>query len=267
LPDDSALHLKGKIRGINISGDKPGEEKLYTLVEAQTPEDIERFTKRKKPELWRISPLMELPPQLRVTLGKTLHVGDLEVTPQKVEQKHLVFNYRSGLRSDRADQKSLVLHLLIKNVSKDAAVRPIDSSFDRAWHKTSTDANAVNPDRPDEPPFASTMPYTYLAVRGNNYFGPCPWLPGSAVKPGDTLRDEYVEGQEEDGKTLQPGEELRTVFATNPGDEVPEQLRNYKGKMIWRVHLRRGFVRSDGKDVSATAVIGVEFDMSQVEKE
>jgi hypothetical protein len=36
---------------------------------------------------------------------------------------------------------------------------------------------------------------------------------------------------------------------------------------LWRVQVRRGFVEKKGKNVSATAVIGVEFSPSEIERD
>ena len=44
-------------------------------------------------------------------------------------------------------------------------------------------------------------------------------------------------------------------------------LVNSRELLLWRVQVRRGFVPVHGKDVSATAVIGVEFTSAQIEKE
>ena len=37
------------------------------------------------------------------------------------------------------------------------------------------------------------------------------------------------------------------------------------GLLLWRVQLRRGFVKHNDKDVSTTAVIGVEFKTAQID--
>jgi hypothetical protein len=204
----------------------------------------------------RISPRTPLPPQLMVPLGQTLTVGDLEVTPTKVEQKLLNYQTRDGRwKTTPCEHDSLILHLHFKNISKDCTFRPTDSSWDR-WWKEERDASK------------NSLPYTYLAANGHYYCGPYKWQPKfSPLKQGDNLRFEFVDGQEDDKKMLKPSEEANTVLITDPQDDVPALLAGYKNKMEWRVQLRRGLVRYKGKDISCSAVIGVEFTMDQVKKE
>lgn len=206
----------------------------------------------------RIDPTTPLPPQLKLNLGETLTIGDLEVTPVKVEQKLINYAGRDGRRMEPADKESLVLTMKLKNVSKNTVFRPTDSSFDYEWRK-GTDPEA-------------SLPYTHLAANGERFAGPLPWRPSKPdqlFKPrsGDNLRMEFIEGQKDDEKILQPGEEITTVFVTNPKDDVMDKLpKDFKDKMEWRVQLRRGLVPYEGKNYSCTALIGVTFDMSEVKK-
>jgi hypothetical protein len=204
----------------------------------------------------RENPRMDLPPQLKVQLGQTLTVGDLEVTPTKVEQKLLNYMTRDARwKPTPCEHDSLVLHLHFKNISKDTAFRPTDSSWDKWWKE-------------ERDPGKTSLPYTYLSANGHYYCGPYKWqAKQSPLKQGDNLRFEFVEGQEDDKKILKPGEEANTVLITDPQDDLPATLSSYKGKMEWRVQLRRGLTRFKGKDVSCCAVIGVEFDMDKVKKE
>jgi hypothetical protein len=209
----------------------------------------------------RLVPTTELPPNLLTELGKPLRIGDLEVTPTKVEQKRLTFRNRyddptsPNARTATPLEESLALHLEFKNVSKDVVFRPTDSAFDYQWR-----------DRTDS---ENIMPYTFVAVNGIRYCGPFRRV-GKDDRfigaGGDNLRSEYVEGQEEDRKILKPGETSKTVIVTEPKDQVPTMLNGHKGKLTWRVQLRRGLIKIDDKDVSATAVVGVEFDKEQVQK-
>jgi hypothetical protein len=203
----------------------------------------------------RISASTELPPNLRLPLGTPLRIGDLEVTPKKVEQKRLVFKARgSSDRADRVEEESLVLHLDFKNISKDSIFRPTDSAFDYKWH-----------DRQDP---ESVMPYTYLTVAGMRYCGPFDRRLSreTCVREADNLRIDYVDGQQKDSAILKPGETSSTVIVTEPKDQVPSALRAHRGKLVWRVQLRRGLVKTKDRQVSATFVMGVEFDKEQIEK-
>jgi DNA-directed RNA polymerase subunit RPC12/RpoP len=223
----------------------PGEPKSKSDSKSQT--------------IRRVVPTTTLPPHLIAELGKTIHLGDLEVTPQKVEQKRLTFRVRGqdpkdpNARRDRPEEESLALHLNFKNVSKKTLFRPTDSVFDYFW-RDKTDPESV-------------MPYTFVTVNGIRYTGPFPRnLKGNTVRSNDNLRLDFVEGQEGDSKILAPGETSSTVIVTEPKDQVPSMLRSHKGKLLWRVQLRRGLVKVGDKDVSATAIIGVEFDKDQIQK-
>jgi hypothetical protein len=50
------------------------------------------------------------------------------------------------------------------------------------------------------------------------------------------------------------------------GSQEDRQVRQpYEGKLLWRVQLRRGLVPFKGKQLPATAVIGVEFTDKEVQ--
>ncbi|MCX7701823.1 MAG: hypothetical protein N2039_13175, partial [Gemmataceae bacterium] len=77
-----------------------------------------------------------LPPGLLVRLGETLAIGDLEVTPESVEQRRLdirtVF-HNGEVTSTRPDRDALVLHLRLRNRSHDVWFHPTDPAFDRKY--------------------------------------------------------------------------------------------------------------------------------------
>jgi len=89
----------------------------------------------------------------------------------------------------------------------------------------------------------------------------------TCVRDGDNLRIDYVEGQQQDSAILKPGDTSSTVIVTEPKDQVPSALRAHRGKLLWRVQLRRGLVKTGDREVSATFILGVEFDKEQIEKE
>ena len=65
-----------------------------------------------------------------------------------------------------------------------------------------------------------------------------------------------------------PREEAHIVLSTT--DKYRPQVANLiksNDEFLWRVQVRRGFVKVDGKDVPATAVIGVEFSASDIERD
>lgn len=195
-----------------------------------------------------------LPPHLLTVVGQPIQVGDVEITPLSVEQKRLMFKWRTGqYKPELSEYESLVMALKLKNLSKDVEFRPLDLSFDHLWKETNG---------------AATLPYTYLEVNGRRFCGPFRWLPSVQRNQPSQFAgsDEYVEGQEDYMKLLQPGEELKTVIVTDPNDQIAATLRNYPGKLLWRVQVRRGLVNYKDRDISVTGVIGVQFDKDEIVK-
>jgi hypothetical protein len=136
-----------------------------------------------------------------------------------------------------------VLELCYRNRSSDIAFSPTDPFFDRRW-KDAGDGS---------------KPYTFLEIGDRRFYGgPIPWTQASAG-----ARDE-IEGQVY--RVLDPGEELTTIACSDPADPIAELLKEYQGPIVWRLQLRRGLTSVGGKTISATAVIGVKFDASEVER-
>lgn len=185
-------------------------------------------------------PTEPLPDHLHVALGRPVQIGDLNVTPQKVELKQVRF--RTGDKVNEGRYDSLVLTLLLKNTSTDVLFSPTDPFFDRRWKEKKGQV-------------ASGMPYTYLELKTDPptrfYGGPVEWRPGE--------RDREVIEDQQAGKQLRPGEELTTFVCTDPEDQAGRSFQDFHGPCVWRVHLRRGLVKVRGRDWSATAVIGVTF--------
>jgi hypothetical protein len=151
----------------------------------------------------------------------------------------------------------LALTLEVKNVSAGTTLHPNDPAFNRAFDK-------------DQPP-----PYTALQIDRQFYYGPFAW-----PMPPDT-KDNYLVGYEMPQQPLGPGQGqvtyvtvaptgLRAAGNRNAVDDLNElRKRNENPTLLWRVQLRRGFVKAkadDGRDVdvSATTVIGVEFTVNDV---
>jgi hypothetical protein len=192
-----------------------------------------------------------LPSQLRVPLGGTLTIGDLEVTPQRVERARHAWAIGNTTQPFGEDVLSLTLRL--RNRSEDDVFKPMDRYFSRAWKKN---------DPTDH------KPYTYLEMGDRKFYGgPLDWLPLNRAAEGHI---QYVQGQIVN-QELKPGEEMTTFVCTNPEEHVVRALENYSGPLLWRVQLRRGLVRwttRDGKEREdpATAVIGVAFTAGDVRK-
>ena len=102
------------------------------------------------------------------------------------------------------------------------------------------------------------MPYSFLTMGKQRFFG----------GPIDYNRKPrlLVVGQEQD-KMLGPGEVMTTFICTDPEDKAVETLRRMKdtGPFLWRVQVRRGLVKVNDHEVSASAVVGVEFSRSDVQ--
>jgi hypothetical protein len=189
-----------------------------------------------------LDPDSPLPNRLKVNLGETIRLGDVAVTPQRVE----LIRLHLGQGDDEVDPpaaESLVLHLVMQNVSEDVVFSPTDPYFDRQW-KSSQDAK----------------PYTFLEIgRDRIYGGPFPWRPGRAVEDRKTVEGQHYQ-------LLQLGERLTTIVCTDPTEQVAKLLAAYHGTLLWRVQVRRGLVRVGEREVPATAVFGVTFQDRDIHK-
>jgi S-adenosylmethionine hydrolase len=184
----------------------------------------------------RVRPESSLPNKLTITLGQTMRIGDLEVTPQRVEFRRVVFR-QHGFAPEPALDDSLVLGLLFRNISRDVAFSPSDPFFDRAWKGLSS----------------GKKPYTFLDIGTHRLWGgPLRWKPGRRIEAEET-----IEGQQY--RILQPGEQLSTFVCTDPQEHVGRILEKYHGNLVWRVQVRRGLVPVEDGEYPATAVIGVRF--------
>jgi hypothetical protein len=208
-------------------------------LEAMPDEGDLKGAKRQKPTSvfhQRVDPEELLPDKLRVPLGRTLQLGDLRITPEKVELRHIEIR-TPGFRREASPHASLVLHLLLENSSQDLAFAPTDPYFDRRWRGLSD----------------GSKPYTYLELNGRRLFGgPLRWKAG---QPPEAR--EAIEGQEY--LLLRPGESTTALVCTDPQAQVEKLLAGYHGRLLWRVHVRRGLVQVGRREVPATAVVGVSF--------
>jgi hypothetical protein len=196
-----------------------------------------------------------LPAHLRVRLGETIRVGDLEVTPEKVERRkvELVAEGAEG-KPEPSPTDALVLRLRLRNAAEDYAFTPLDNFFDRRW----------------KPGDDRSPPLTLLQAGQETFFGgSAKWLP---LGRGRKERREWLVGRDNiDRKGLAPGEEQETFVATDGWDPaVARHLfgvdeegnavnKPYRGPLLWRVQLRRGLIDWKGRRLPATAVVGVEF--------
>lgn len=221
----------------DIHGDRPGAK------EGDEPGARVRFPAVNK---------VELPPHLVVKLNDTLTVGDVAVTPTRVERK-VVSIYTDGFekpepvrdKNTLEECPSLVLHLRVKNLSSQYAFAPLDAYFDR---------------RHDE---GVREPWTFLEPVGSGvrfFGGPAVWRP-EKVSKDERVRREWIAGRPRILPYLEPGQEWETFICTDGSKDLNDTIDRHKGLYRWRIHLRRGPVEVPGRSapVPASAVVAVEF--------
>jgi hypothetical protein len=226
---------------------------IVLLLRSQSPDPLERLpdiegqykgarhTRQGAISYERIRPDSPVPAKLRVGLGQNLRVGDVEIHPERVALGRIRFR-QQGFEPEPAEGDSLMLRFTVKNVSLDTEFSPTDPYFDRQWNTL----------------FSSGAPYTCLEIGEHRlYGGALRWERGRSCPLQET-----IDGQPY--RILQPGEELATLACTDPDAHVRRLLADYHGPLLWRVWLRRGFVQVGDREVSATAVVGVEFEQGDV---
>lgn len=193
-------------------------------------------------------PTLRLPESLQTNLGKPIRVGCLQITPNRIERKRVSVVVESA-RPEPCKHDSLVLYLDLKNLSSEQSFAPLDNYFDRYWR-----------------PGVDLIPPLTLLEVGNKdrlfYGGPANWYPR-----GDRNNQrEWVKGRRDQADLLQPGEEKQMFVCTDGNDDKAAAVLfgepsgdRYHGRFLWRVRVRRGLVRFQDKEYSATAVVGVRF--------
>ena len=133
--------------------------------------------------------------------------------------------------------EDLTLDLKMVNTSRDAAFNPISNAFVMALEKR--------------------LPYTFLDTGKEQLYGA--YLEWWKMKDGKKERMPR-------GYNLGPGETMLIQVISN--DKYRKQVKaaaKSQEPLLWRVHVRRGFVSVNNKSVSATAVVGVEFTAKEIE--
>ncbi len=161
-----------------------------------------------------------------------------------------VQGYDEG-KAEPCKYPSLVLRLKLRNISGDVTFQPMDTYFDRKWPVKGsagppplTMLELAGPGRPTP---------LFRRARPSSTWPPC--TPKSGGDPPEWVQDDN------DTKALNPGEEMETFVCTDGDDKATaEAVDNHRGKLLWRVHLRRGLVKLDEhRYVPVSSVIGVEF--------
>ena len=172
---------------------------------------------------------LPLAAHLKTTLGKSIRIGDLLVTPERV---------RLTAEGD------LQLFLKAKNVSTNSAFDPINTTFVKY-----------------DPNKSSNKPYSFLEAKsmGENLYN------FDLAYHRNALGQDEATGSGLLGPKADVYIKLMT-FEKYRDKQVAEIVKS-DDTYTWRVRLRRGFVKVKGKNVSATTVIGVEFSPSEIERE
>jgi hypothetical protein len=133
----------------------------------------------------------------------------------------------------------LRLFLRAKNTSSNTIFEPINE----IWVRYAPNKNM-------------SEPYTYVESKSHNIQN----IYGAYLGYRKTMDDE------QDGGTalLQPGKETLVVLTTYDTPLLADIAKS-NDTFTWRVQLRRGLVKYRDKEVSATAVIGVDFKTSEIE--
>jgi hypothetical protein len=184
---------------------------------------------------------LPVPEQLRVPLEKSLTIGDVKITPLRVELRKVMLRTKGFAKPDESSDDCLCLWLEVENVSRNVVFHPMDPFF----HLKRTATDETDP------------PFTYVEFGSHRLYG------GANEAGGKNAAPVTVDGQDYD-KELRPGEKMTTFVCTDPEQHVGKYLSGYHGPMLYRIRLRRGLVPFRDKEVSATAVVGVEFSSQDV---
>ena len=200
---------------------------------------------RKKVSL-RIDPDAELPPQLRVALGQSIRIGDLEVAPLSIAEQKVVrvteyLGYTKPVRQP-FPKPLLVMHVLVTNRSPDVSFCPVDPAFNRkaVWGE----------------PCVTGL---YFADDSRVLGGPIAW------PFGEGIRRVYLEGQEADEQPLEPGQSREVLICAAADPDLVLTVRESINPILWKLHLRRGRILYGLRDLAVTTLLGVEFRAEQVQ--
>jgi hypothetical protein len=186
-----------------------------------------------------------LPPELRAGLGKKVTVGDVEVEPVAVAVRKLslVKVPESGKAATVPLQRGVTLTLNVRNTSSDLTFHPLDPAFNRKA-------------------FPSDQPPTALVVGKDTFAG------GPVIWPFErNLKRAYESAQVGDDVPLGPGESRKYIVTSDARETVVKAVQGARDTILWRVQVRRGLVEYRGREVPVTALIGVEFQASDVTEE
>jgi phage FluMu protein Com len=186
-----------------------------------------------RPARLQPSPRQRLADHQRTTIGKAIRAGDLLITPQRV------------VLTSQGDLKMI---LLAKNVSTNTKFEPLNGYYLRQTK-------------------GGAEPYAFLETESGSKKETVPYI--SAFDLGYHKNPKATDEARGDA-LLGPGEEVTIALTTDIQFQkifIPNIAKAASESYTWRVHVRRGFVKVDGVDVSATTVIGVDFTNKEIERE
>jgi DNA-directed RNA polymerase subunit RPC12/RpoP len=177
-----------------------------------------------------VDPKASVPSSQLKRMGETVQIAGLSITARSVQRAKVTKVHSFGGSKETSAGECLVLHLLLKNTSKDVEFAPLDPMF-------------VRPHNPRERPT-----YTYIEVRDGEPIG---------MFDLHKFSEFDLEGQPFDA--IRPGEELEAIIAA--AEDSPSKA---KGKMCWRVQVRAGVPDQKPEKNAYTTVVGFEFTPEQI---
>ena len=191
----------------------------------------------------KIDPNAKLSKNLHIAVGERIRLGQVQVRPNLV----------TILKERQTTLDRLYLYLRIKNVSDNVRMNPIPRSFIKPGNKQKM--------------------YTYLQVLNRGRSGGPSTSKGLSIKcyvddlEWWTMPDKNGKQKMMSTGILNPGEEMLAILRIRLERQEMEQLKKMKQPLLWRVKVRRGLQTYKSREYALAAVIGVEFNLSELKPE
>ena len=183
-------------------------------------------------------PNHDLPRGHELKLGQTQRYGNVRVTPLRVTQGPVEFEYFKDVAGNERAPSDPVLKLWLKfeNVSDQQTITPIDSTlmYFQKGYSPVLSYNVIFRDV-DRKKKDGLFFYNFSRLSSESEW--------------------RIVGQDADRELL-PHEEYETFIPSQEGVELPS------GEVIWRVHFRKGYGPKTGNGV--TTLIDVRFDSNDI---
>jgi hypothetical protein len=198
-------------------------------------------TEKKITTLKYLPPVKQIPTANVLRLGQSRRFGSLKVTPVRVTRGSVEFSFYDPKSEETRPPEGpvLKLHLRFENVSQDQEFVPLDR---RLVFTKEPDGNE------------------YGIFKANNFV--CKVDDRSRLDLHVFVFDispdsEWImKGQNLD-RELKPGEVVETFVAT-----TPEQIETLSGRLVWRVHFRKGYNPKSHRGV--TTLVEVLFQSTEI---